>query len=498
MNEKTRGIVIGTVVLAALGATLGVMKLTGADKVPGDSSSETSVSSSEADDESIPILEVGVNDITKVTVTNSQGGYTFEAASASGKDNAYIDEIKGLSLAQIKVNDVAGALCNLSAYKLAEKGAEDLSKYGLTEPLSEIKIDFADGSTRTFCIGDKAHDDRYCYFCEKLSSDVYMVLTSVLEPYMKSKEQFIDCTLIAKTEDPSQNFGKLTLKRKDLDYDMVFETDDGSNERSNADMPSAQVMTEPIFSYLDGVESSDVIYSLYGLTAMSAEVVFPTDEQKTEYGMDDPNAVITFTGNGYDYTLTIGNEYHETNEKGVEQSAVSAYYCTIDGAEGKDCIWKVDASALPWMTLKPGDVITGLMTWNMVTDVAEFKVSGEENADFALTSGKDGDRDVLESVKLDGKDADLDSFKGFYQFFLTCPTSEIVFEGAPEGDPYLTLEVVTNDGYTDKIELFHDTERRSIAKLNGRTCYRIQSKWTDRFLKNLDAVKNGGTVDQDY
>ena len=497
MNEKTRGIVVGTVVLAALGATLGVMKLTGAVDTPDDSSSSSAAETSVEAEESISIIDVADGDIKKVTVTNEQGGFTFNSASESGKENASIEELKGLSVAQIKVNDVSGALCKLNAYKLAEKGAADLGKYGLEDPYAEIKIDFADGSTRTFCVGAKAHDDRYCYFCEKMSSDVFMVLTSVLEPYMKAKEQFIDCTLIPKADDPSQNFGKLTLKRSDLDYDMVFETDDGSHERSNEDMPSAQIMTEPIFSYLNGVESSEVIYSLYGLTAMSAEVIFPTDEQKTEYGMDDPNAVITFTGEGYDYTLTVGKEYHEVNDEGAEQSAVSAYYCTIDGVDGKDCIWKVDATGLPWMTLKPGDVITNLMTWNMVTEVSGFRVSGEETADFKLTSGKDGDRDVLETVKLDGRDADVDSFKGFYQFFLTCPTSEIWFE-EPEGEPYLTIEVTTNSGYTDKLELYRDTERRSIVKLNGRTSYRIQSKWTDRFLKNLDAVKNGGTVEQDY
>ena len=41
MNEKVKGLVIGVVVLGALGGTLGILKLTGADKVPADDSSSS-------------------------------------------------------------------------------------------------------------------------------------------------------------------------------------------------------------------------------------------------------------------------------------------------------------------------------------------------------------------------------------------------------------------------------------------------------------------------
>jgi hypothetical protein len=48
------------------------------------------------------------------------------------------------------------------------------------------------------------------------------------------------------------------------------------------------------------------------------------------------------------------------------------------------------------------------------------------------------------------------------------------------------------------IELYKDTDRRAIVKLNGRPSYRIQSKWADRLTKNIEAVKTGGKVEEDY
>ena len=447
-------------------------------------------------DESVQLVDVSASDIREIDVTNSYGSFTYVGESESGKSGATITELSGIELAARKVSDIGEDTAQLTAYKLAEEGASDLEKYGLTEPESEFLVKFADGSERTFLIGIKAHQNRYRYLCEKGSSDVYMVMESTLSPFLGRKEDLINTTLLA-TPDNEPEFGTLTVSRKALDYDIVFESDDGTHEKSNSNMPSAQVMTEPIFSYLNGTTSTDVIYSLYGLTAMEAELIFPTEEQLAEYGLDDPVATVTFVGDSYDYKLTIGGEYHDLNEEGSEQTAASAYYCTFEGAEGKDCIWKIDASALPWVDLDPIDVITTLMTWNMVVDVNELKVTGETEADFKLTSTGEGDDRELSAVTCGGEEVSVDLFKSLYQYVLTCPTNQEIYFKEVSGDPYLTIEIVC-DGYSDKIELFKDTERRSIVKLNGRVSYRIQSKWADRFVKNIEAVKTGGTVEEDY
>lgn len=498
MNEKVKGLVIGAVVLAALGGTLWVLKLTGADKVASDDSSslQSEQSSSSEVDESVQLIDTAVSDIKQIDITNSFGGFTYLAASDSGKTGASVAELKGLELASVDVSLIGENMAQLTAYRLAEKGAAELDKYGLSDPEASFKITFADGSERTFLIGILANETRYRYLCEQGSNDVYMVLTSTLSPLVSRKEQLLNNQLLAAASDDA-DFGMLTVSRADLDYDIVFETDNDEHERSNADMPSAQVMTEPIFSYLNGTTSTDIIYSLYGLTAKGAEIVFPTEDDLAEYGLDAPRTIVTFVGEGYDYKLNIGNEYHEVNEDGLEQTAVSAYYCTIEGVTGKDCIWMIDASALPWVDLTPGDVITTLMTWNMVTEVSELKISGDGGADFKLTSAVDGDNTKLSSVTCDGKTADLEAFKELYQFVMTCPTSEIYFTD-PDSEPYITIEIICTDGYTDKIELYNDTDRRSIVKLNGRTSYRIQSKWADRLIKNIKAVRSGGTVEQDY
>ena len=498
MNDKIKGIIIGGVVLAALGGTLAVLKFTGMDTDPNESSSSISESESEAPDESVLLIDRKEEDIKEVKVTNAEGSYTYTGPSESGKVGSGIVELKGLGLNGSKVDDIGTDTAQFKAYRLAEGGASDLAKYGLAEPQAHFEAYFNDGTERDFLIGDKAPEGRHYYVCEKGSNDVYMVSESLIRNFLEPVAHFANKTLLDAQSDDSPEFGKLVISRKDIDYDIVFEQDNGEFSKSSANMASAQVMTAPIFAYLDGTNSTDLLYKMYGLTAMEAMKAFPDENDMKEYGLDDPACTVEFSGEGYDYVLKIGNAFHEENEQGEQQTAAAAYFCAFEGREDRNCIWKIDATALPYMTVKPGDVISSLMTWNMVTDVKNVTFTGDSDDVFEITVTGEGDDAELEKVTCGGQEIDISSFKNLYQYMLTCPGKDGIYFEDPEGEPYLTISINCIDGHSDVIELYKDTDRRAIVKLNGRTSYRIRSTWTDRLLKNIEAVKTGGTVEQDY
>lgn len=505
MNSKVKGIIVCAVVLVGLGGTLAVLELTGADSAESSSGGTDSQSVQDAtaskEDESVQLVDMDAADVVSLTAENENGSFTYYRDTETGKETTGIKELDGLELNSAMVSDLAEDAAQLTAYKSVEKDSSDLGKYGLAEPAAKFTVTFTDGSERTFEIGDVAPQNRYRYLKESGSNDVYMILGSTVSYYMERKEAFVNTSLLATPSDSDMpDFGVLTVSRTDIDYDMVFQQDSEEvNDKVSANMASQQVMTEPIFSYLNVDTATDMLYGLYGLTAIEAAEVFPDEAMMKEYGLDEPHTTVTFTGDGYDYKLTIGKEYHEVNEDGEEQSAVSAYYCYFEGVGGKDCIWKIDATALPWVTLKPGDIVTSMMTWNMIVDVENVKVYGGD-IDVEMTptveEDKDGDEDIV-SVTADGKDADVSTFKDLYMYILTCPTSEVIFD-LPEGDPYLTLEINCRNDVSDKIEFYKDTERRSIAVLNGKTPYRIKTSWTDRLVKNVEAVCDGGEVVDNY
>ena len=482
MNKKIQGIIIGGVVVAALGGTLAILELTG--KGPESSSAAGSssqiVASVPDEDEDLSLIGVEKKEIKAISVTNATGGFELERP-ASGKTEFNIKELTGLNLNSTKLSGLVEDVASLKAYKTVEKDAPDLAKYGLSQPETSFAVTFADGSIRTFDIGDVSAKKRYRYFCEHGKNTVYMVLTSSLNYMIDRKEEFVLLSLFGSQTDES--FGRLEITRKDLDYTVAFE-----NVEKDKEVISSQVMVEPIFAHLNITTSGTVTHGLFGLAAGRCELVFPNEEQKKEYGLTEPLARVHYKNGDEEYALIIGNGRHATDSDGNEIDDIDSYYCMTEGMKGEDCIWEIPATSVPWATFLPGDVIT-MMTSNKIFDVSEVKVTAEgEVYDYTL-EGSEADNKVYWAKK-NGQDINVDLFKTLYKFLLSFPTKEIYFDKV-EGEPFLTIEVTRTDMGGDKIEFYKDSSRRVIAAVNGKPSFRLQSRWTDTFIENLGRLDRG-------
>lgn len=468
--------------VAALGGTLAFLELTGG-KDDTSSADDSSAVIKKVDEEADPtrLIDVEAADITSVVVDNQYGGFTLERP-ASGKSEWNIKELTGLDQISSYKSDIATDLSQLESYKTVEENAEDLSKYGLAEPEATFTVHFADGTERTFLIGDIATKNRYRYFCEKDSKTVYMVVKSIFNNIIDRKEEFVNKFLI---EDSSGTdpYGELRVKRKDLGYEMVFVQDESEDES----LISAQVMTEPIFANLNISVSAKITHGLYGLTASRCEKIFPTEEDFGTYGLDDPQCTVTFKGEGYDYELRIGNEIHATDENGKEIDEIAAYYCYVTGVDNRDCIWQIDAESLLYASFMPGDVIS-LMTTNRIENIDTMKVTVDgKTHDYKVVTDSDGQ---VTNVRQGNNELDVYGFKSLYQFLLSCPTDEIYFDEVT-GEPEMTVELSLTDGETETLEYYRESARRTIVALNGRPSYRIESRWVDGFKENVGLLEEG-------
>ncbi len=493
MNGKIAGIVACSVLIVGLTGALLVLKNEDKNSVL-DSDVESSAvdvdTDDEHDDEKLLIDTTSTN-IDNIVVTNKYGEYTFYKPT-SGKESWKIKELDGINLTSNLLSGLAENVAQFETYKTVEENASDLAKYGLDEPEGQFTVTFRNGETCTFLVGNTSTKERYRYICESGKNDVYMILESRVSYFIEPKENFISTTLIA-TPDTSDEpeYGKMVVKRKDLDYTLEFENDPYDRE----DMVSAQVMTEPIFAYLNVSVSTDVTHGLWGLTASSAVQIFPTDEDFKKYGLDKPSTTVTLKGDGYDYKLLIGNSIMTKDDEGNDTTEIGSYYCYLTGVDGVDCIYEISAANLPWATVEPGDLVTNMMTTNNIMDVSQIKVKSDD-VDVTFDIKSDGEK-VIDSVKLNDKDVVVSDFQDLYRYLLTCPTGEVYFD-EPNGESTMTIDIVCSDGTTDKIEFFKDSSRRLVVKLNGRTSFRIQSKWVDQFVKNIENLENGKSIVSTY
>ena len=501
MNGKVQGIIICGVIAASLAGMLVFLNATDKDKNKKEESSSAETVSSAAEMEHYFVLEKGEEEIASIKAENENGGFTLDKPS-SGKSSWTVEEIISVNQNRAMKENMISECGYLEASKIAEEGAQELSKYGLEEPRASFEVGYTDGTSKKVLIGDVAPEAKYTYIKTEDGGTVYMILSSRISDMLKGAKDFANLSLIEKpvNNEDWPEYGKEVITRSDWDYQVVFEND--PNEDSN--MLSSQVISEPIFSYLNITGSGAVTHGMWGLTAASCEAVAPTDEQLAEHGISEPRCVVSLKGEGYDYTLKVGGESYSEAAEG-ETPVLQGYYCTLDGVSGSNAVYVIAAENLPWVTFKIEDVTSNLITSNYLVDLANMSVTidGKETLFEITTNGGSNDKDEngkaadVTSVKTDGKELDIGLFKDLYQFIMSCPTNEICFDD-PEGSPAVIIKQVRKDGGEDVVELYKDTSRRYIVKLNDKTSFRIQSTWVDSLDTNIGNLKNGKNIDNNY
>ncbi len=504
MNSKVKGIIICLVVLLCLGVMLLVLKLL--PEKEGDSSSSESSSESSESHGDIDLLADVADKLENTMVSSiefeSENGYVKIEQEKAGEEGWKISKLNGINQTSTIYSAVANTVCSLKAKDLVEENAGDMEKYGLVSPQSTFTVTFdldKGIKTKTFLIGDESPEDSYFYLCESGKNTVYTVYSSTLSYFFYTNEDFVSLSMLsALPSDADENyFTSLVVKQKARDYDMIFENDDDEN----SSMVSSQVMTSPIFSYLDITNSSSVTHGMWGLNAQRAVVAHPGEEDMKKYGISDPTATAKLKCIEGEYTLTIGNPEYVKDSEGDNTETIDGYYAYITGVEGADVIYYCSASDLPWATFGPSDVISGLMTTNNVVDLKGVNLKTKDiDISYALEiseENENGNKDVL-SVKENGKtELDPEIWKGWYQLLIQCPTDEIYFTDPEAQALYMTVDIERLDGITDVMEIYKETDRRYIVKLNGKTSFRIESGWVDAIIGGIQKVRDGEEINAD-
>ncbi|MGN0594708.1 MAG: DUF4340 domain-containing protein, partial [Hominimerdicola sp.] len=373
MNSKIKGIIAGSIALVCLGGTVVLLKSTEKTDDTSSSISQAGSSSADSSESEVVILPNSSDTISSVDIDNSTGSFSVEQP-ASGKSTWSIEALSGVNQDTDLLSSLIENCGQMTAYKLVEENVTDMAKYGLDEPEASFTINYTDNSSIKVLIGiETPNNERYSYVCIEGEDKVYMVLGTKLSYFTESANAYVSTQLIAEPDDDSwPEYGTETIERTDLDYKMVFENDPYDIEG----MISSQVMTEPIFSYLDVSTSTDITHGLWGLSAQGCAVVHPNDEDMAEHGLTEPACTVSLKGDEYDYVLKIGNPVYSSDEISDSNTVqtVTGYYCYLTGVSGVDCIYEISADQLPWLTVDPSDIISGVMTSNYLVDLSNIKI----------------------------------------------------------------------------------------------------------------------------
>lgn len=481
MKKNIKYIIIFCVIAVILAGLLIVLKITAPEEEP-ESDTEDAVQTS-------LVYDKNPHDISKLEISNEHG--TYEVVRAGGGDDAVwtIVELANLPMSSANMGNLLENAASVTAQQTVVESAEDLSIYGLAEPLSTVTATFSDsGNTvKKLLIGNLTPNGNMHYAMVEGDSKVYTILNSKLNCFLENKYYVLNKIIYTARSAADENdttdytrINKITIKRPDIDYDFVIEydvrLDDDSIMIANS---SSYVVTSPVFRELNPETSATVMDGIFGLTASDFGILNPNEEDFAAYGITEPAAEVLFEINGGDTVhLTIGNECFD------EDGAKLGRYVYVDGAA---IIYIFDESSLPWLNVTPLDITTTMFTSNYIYDVNSIDISGGINMSFTMTGGADDF-----AVKLDGNDADADEFKNLYQFILKAPSDELYFEET-DAEPTVSISVKTNSG-EDLIEYIPSDGRKAIIRLNGKVTYKCASAYVDRLMSNLELYKNGEKI----
>lgn len=483
MKKNIRIIIICLLAVIVLGAAAAVLLLTAPEK------EETS---SEEEETSRLIYDKNPDDISEINITNEHGSYQIKRVGEGDNIQWAIEGISGVPVSSESLGNVIEGAATLTAQQVVVEDPEDISIYGLDAPSATVNTVFTDssGMTSTLVIGNQVPDGINRYFMLEGDPKVYTAKNSDLMYFLNDKYDLVDRVVYkAKTAADVNDttdytrINKMTIQRKDLDYDVVIEYDVRLEDDSIMTSNSTQyVMTSPAFRELNPETSSDVTDGIFGLTAADLGILNPTEEDAVNCGLADPEVILKAEINGGDQlSLYVGNEcYDDDGEK-------LGRYVYVDGI---NIIYIFDESSLPWLTFEPIRIVTTMYTVNYVYELDTLDITGE-NADMHFTVTGSSDKDF--AAKMDGQDVDPDKFKTLYQFILRAPSDDFFFEET-DSEPVLTIDIKTRDGGGDVIEFVPYQNRKCIVKLNGKSTYLCTSAYVDRLVKNLELYRNGEDI----
>ena len=340
MNKKILGLLGGCVLIAGLSAAVVMVSRQQAAE-ESSSEAEMSASSAAVNEGDLVLSTQSAENVVSVNVENSNGSFEIVRTKKADAEAGTAVEFGVKGWEDLPTNTgltstLANNIASLTASSLVAEDCTDMDKYGLGDDAAKGTLKFDDGSTFSFRVGSAVSDGENNYFAVEGDDTVYAVKTSLVANYQNKAEGFLSLVMLkAPAEDEYPTVNTLTIKREDMDSDIVLTYAQDANNENTGGTAATHEMTSPISAYLSVERSKDIITGMFGVSSKSILKIHPEKADLAEYGLDKPfGTAVMDCDDGNKYTLLIGDKYTETDEEAGTSSV-----CYPVMLEGVDAIY---------------------------------------------------------------------------------------------------------------------------------------------------------------
>ncbi len=398
--------------------------------------------------EDITVVEASTDAIASVTITNKNGEFEFtkqEVTSATeegGEETTTYWSVDGIDIKKLSSNTIdatISAAANVIATR--EIDTKTPAECGLDKPNIKVSVtsESKDNDPYTILIGDASPDGLGSYMMLEGTETIYVAPESSFSSFDFALIDLADKTSIPATmftADTSENknedgayayFDSLTISGK-LYGDTI------TIKNNTADTESAKlipyIVTTPMKRLADSTNLTPFVNLFSNEISVDGCYAFDINDQTLkEFGLDNPDAVVTMTIDG--------------EAKSFKISKVDDEYCAVIYDDAL-LIRKVLISNIGFLDYKPESLYYKNLFMHSIYDISALKLN---NADgeikFDISYKEDDEGTKSSTVKFDNKDI-TETFKSFYSEFVQTQCSDFTV-GNVSADPDGVITFVFND-----------------------------------------------------
>ena len=266
--------------------------------------------------EDISLIDKDSSTFTSVKVTNTNGTFEFikkeiTTTTDEGKTEAKsywgVEEIDISKMSTDSMNSVISSAASITATR--EITTKTKAECGLEKPPISVSVEDATNGSFGFAIGDQSPDGLGYYFALDGSDKIYVVPASEFSDFEFKLIDLSDKTAIPSamfTTDTSENkeedgtyayFDSLTVSGK-LYGDTIITIENNKANGASAEV-TPYIITTPTKRYAKTENLTSLINLFSNSTVVSGNYAFDVNDKIIkEFGLDNPDAVVTLTING--------------------------------------------------------------------------------------------------------------------------------------------------------------------------------------------------------
>ena len=444
------------------------------------------------------LLDKEKADFVSASIQTATENYTIVR---SGEAYA-VKDMGQFTLDQTKAGNLVTSCTYLYVSDIAES-ADDLSVYGLDNPLARVTAAYADGSSKVFLLGSQAPSGYRYYMKLADSPKIYTVFSSTGDRFTATLQSLHVMPALTVASDAIRN---VTLTRPD---GQVVEV----GYSSEASLGISGIRLKQPFAYEADSEKLQALFDGIAGIQLKAFEADAAEGTLSIYGLDMPRYILNVTGNGTDaagtavddatlMTLWIGKD------KGSDQT-----YVRLDTSNK---VFTVDRNTLSFLNnATASNLVDRFANIINIQKVDAIQVKGDGTdvkLDITRTPELDengnqktnanGQPQYIEDFTINGVFCDGTVFRKLYQIIIGTRVDGLIPEDnipAEDTAPVLTVRYQLNEVRDEEVVEYlpYDADHYAVRR-NGICLFYIEKARVNQIPKALEEVQAGTFVAANY